>query len=186
MIHPTMLIGRGDACNVTALTMSAHAGTHVDAPRHYSDDGIGVDRLSLDVLVGAARLIALEVTDWITPALLQAALGEAAPERLLIRTPASQTPDTEWQPNYAAFTPEAADWLGSRGVRLVGVDTPSVDPATSKSLTAHKAFLRHNVVILESLCLKDVPLGEYELIALPLRIADNDAAPARVILRKRA
>lgn len=193
-IVPTLQMRAGDACNVTAIAMSAHAGTHVDAPCHYSDAGIGIDAVSLDVLIGPARVVTLNVPEVITIADLERTLQLTYPAsdsayatratRLLIHTRASDVPDDVWDDAFAYFDPQAADWLGANGVRLIGTDAPSVDPAASKDLPAHNAFLRHGVVIVENLCLRDVPDGEYELIALPLKIADNDAAPARVALRR--
>ncbi len=188
-IAPTLQMRAGDSCNVTAITMSAHAGTHVDAPRHYSDDGVGIDDVPLDVLIGPARVVTLDVAGAITTADLQNAFRDlpyairAAP-RLLIRTRASDTPDDVWDDSFAYFDPQAAEWLGANGLRLIGTDAPSVDPATSRALPAHRAFLRHDVVIVENLRLQGVPDGEYELLALPLKIAGGDAGPARVVLRR--
>lgn len=181
-ITPVLQMKAGDSCNVTAITMSAHAGTHIDAPLHYADDQAGIDAVSLDVLIGPARVITLTVPEAITPDDLQAALGDMPFTRLLIHTRASDTPNDVWQPDFVCFEPAAATWLGERGCRLIGTDAPSVDPAASRDLPAHKAFLRGNVIIMENLCLAGVPDGAYELIALPLRIVGNDAAPARVIL----
>jgi arylformamidase len=191
-LAPVMQMRNGDSCNVTSITMSAHAGTHVDAPRHYSDDGAGIDAVLLDVLIGPARVVTIDANP-ITVEILQDVLRSAyrvsdteyaiRDTRLLIHTPASNTPDDVWNPDFTHVTPEAAAWLGENGVRLIGVDTPSVDPATSKALSAHKAFLKHGVIIMENLCLRGVPDGEYELIALPLKIQGNDAASARAVLR---
>ena len=183
-ISPVMQMRNGDSCNVTSITMSAHAGTHVDAPRHYSDDGDGIEAVPLDVLIGQARVITLNVAETISLDALRHALPDSLPARLLIHTHASDTPDTVWDTHFVYFAPEAADWLGANGVRLIGVDTPSVDPAISHELPSHKAFLRHGTLIVENLCLRDVQDGDYELIALPLKIKDNDAAPARVVLRR--
>jgi arylformamidase len=182
-ITPVMQMKAGDSCNVTSITMSAHAGTHVDAPLHYGDDQPGIDEVGLDVLIGPARIITLSVVDGITVDDLQNALGDAPFTRLLIHTRASDVPDDVWQPDFVSFEPQAAEWLGERGCRLIGTDAPSVDPATSRDLPAHKAFLRGHVIIMENLCLAGVPDGAYELIALPLRIAGNDAAPARAVLK---
>ncbi len=182
-ITPVMQIKAGDSCNVTSITMSAHAGTHVDAPLHYADDQAGIEAVSLDVLIGPTRVVTLNAGDVITIDDLQTALGDAPFTRLLIHTRASDVPDDVWQPDFVCFEPAAAAWLGERGCRLVGTDAPSVDPAASRDLPAHKAFLHGNVIIMENLCLAGVPDGTYELVALPLRIAGNDAAPARVILR---
>ncbi len=195
-IMPTLQMRAGDSCNVTAITMSAHAGTHVDAPRHYNDDGVGIDAVPLDVLIGRARVITLDVDRVITVADLQQALkvarvpdaecamGESFPKRLVIHTRASNLPDEDWDDAFVYFDPEAADWLGANGLVLIGTDAPSVDPAASKDLPAHQAFLAHGVTIVENLRLGGVPDGDYELIALPLKIADNDAGPARVVLRR--
>jgi len=183
-IVPVMQMRTGDSCNVSALTLSAHAGTHVDAPRHYSDDGAGIEAVPLDVLIGPARVITLDVEQEMTLDALQSALASRVPARLLIHTRASRVPNEVWDGTFVHIAPEAAEWLGASGLRLIGVDTPSVDPATSKALPTHKTFLRHGTLILENLCLRDVPDGEYELIALPLAIKGNDAGPARVVLRK--
>ena len=185
-ITPVMQMKNGDSCNVTSITMSAHAGTHVDAPRHYSDDGEGIDAVPLDILIGPARVVTLDASPITVAALERAQItsDQSRVTRLLVHTPASDTPDDVWDPNFTYFAPEAAEWLGVNGIRLIGVDTPSVDLATSKDLPAHKAFLRHGVIIMENLCLKGVPDGEYELLALPLRIGGNDAAPARAVLRR--
>jgi arylformamidase len=191
-LTPVMQLKHGDSCNVTSIKMSAHAGTHVDAPRHYSDDGEGIDAVPLDVLIGPARVVTLlhaviTVQDLESVSRITYSVSNTGyvirHTRLLVHTPASEAPDDVWNPDFAHFTPETAEWLGLNGVRLIGVDTPSVDPASSKDLPAHKAFLKHGVIILENLCLRNVPDGEYELLALPLRIAGNDAAPARAVLR---
>ncbi len=185
-IAPTMQMRNGDACNVTAITLSTHAGTHVDAPRHYSDEGCGVDAIPLDVLIGPARVISLAAETTVTMADLRHALERRPfPARLLIHTSASEQPEDVWSAAFSAFAPDAAEWLGASGLRLIGTDAPSVDPAESKDLPAHRAFLRHGVFILENICLRDVPDGDYELIALPLRLVDGDAAPARAVLIKR-
>ncbi len=177
----TLSLARGDSCNVGALTMSLHAGTHIDAPRHYAIDAPGIDATPLDGLIGLARVVDAPVTGPITLPLAQAWPLEGV-TRLLIHTPASDTPHDVFDPDFAWFTPEAADYLGRRGVRLLGTDAPSVDEATSADLPAHKAFLRHNITLMENLCLRGVPAGDYHLIALPLKIVDGDAAPARAIL----
>jgi arylformamidase len=193
VITPVARMCEGASCNVTAITMSAHAGTHVDAPRHYFDDGYGVDAISLDVLIGRCRVVTI-LDEVISIKAIQKALSVMTdtlnslsqyptPNRLIIHTRSSETPNDVWDANFAHFEPDAADWLGEIGVRLIGTDAPSVDPATSKALPAHKMFLKHDIIIVENLCLLGVPDGEYELIALPVNIYDNDAAPARVVLR---
>jgi arylformamidase len=171
----------GDACNVSSITMSVHAGTHIDAPRHYSDEAPGAESLDLDVLVGPAQVVTVGTSGPLSLVDVQALDLIGAP-RLILHTRASDTPDDVFDPSFTCFTPEAADWLGKQGVRLVGTDAPSVDEVTREDLPAHKTFLRHGIVIIENLCLRGVPDGEYQLVALPLKIVDGDAAPARVIL----
>jgi arylformamidase len=179
-------MARGDACNASALAMSAHAGTHADAPRHCIDGAPGVDALDLDALVGPARVVSVAGRGPIGLPELRALPLEGA-SRLLFHTPASDAPGDApgdaWDPRFAHFTPQAAAWLAGRGARLVGIDTPSVDPADSTDLPAHQALLGRGVIVLENLLLSGVPDGDYELIALPIRIAGGDGAPARVILR---
>jgi arylformamidase len=182
-IAPVMRIADGDSANVTALTLSAHAGTHIDAPLHYADDGMGIDRVPLDRLIGPCRVVTIAGAGDVTRERLQAALGARVPPRVLIHTRASDVSDDLWDPMFAAIEPAAVAWLGSLGVRLIGVDTPSVDPATSKALPAHKACLAADITIIENLRFGGVPDGDFELIALPICIAGNDAAPARVVLR---
>lgn len=183
-ITPVAEIARGASVNVTAITCSAHAGTHVDAPLHYSADGVGIDRVPLDVLIGRCLVATIDGPGDVSAAALQVRLGEARPERLLLHTRAGAVPDDVWDATFPAIEPAAAEWLCAVGVRLIGVDAPSVDPADSKLLPAHKAFLRGGVTIVENLQLSGVPDGDYELLALPLRIVGNDAAPARVVLRR--
>jgi arylformamidase len=103
------------------------------------------------------------------------------PARVLVRT-YTKAPTT-WDPDFAAFAPETIAWLASLGVTLVGIDTPSVDPADSKTLDSHQQLLRHDMRVLENLVLDDVAPGDYELIALPLKLTGADAAPVRAILR---
>jgi arylformamidase len=181
-IHQVMRIAAGDSCNVSSISLSVHAGTHVDAPRHYADDAPGVDQVSLDVLIGPARVVSVAGTVLTTGMLEQLDLGGVT--RLLLHTAASAVPDDVWEEGFLSITPEAAAWLGQHGVQLIGTDTPSVDPATSQDLPAHKTFLRYDVIIVENLSLDGVADGDYELIALPVRIAGSDAAPARVLLRE--
>ena len=181
-LKQVMRIQDGDSCNVSALTMSVHAGTHVDAPLHYAADGIGIDHVGLDILLGPARVASFDVAHVITKAdLLRHDLRGV--QRLLAHTWGSTTPHHVFDRGFVHVDPEAADFLGKMGLKLIGMDTPSVDEASSKTLPAHMTFLRHNVIIIENLCLIGVPDGDYELIALPIKIEGCDAAPARVLLR---
>jgi arylformamidase len=174
----------GDSVNVSALTMSVHAGTHIDAPLHYAIDGASIDHVSPDVFLGPARVLSLDVAHTITPSDLQQH-DLAGVQRLLVHTSGSAIPNHVFDKSFVHFDGPAAEVLGTLGLKLIGIDTPSVDEATSKALPAHLAFLRHNVIILENLCLTGVPDGDYELMALPLKIEGCDAAPARAFLRSK-
>jgi arylformamidase len=181
-VTATSLLRNGDMCNVSSIEMSVHAGTHIDAPRHYADDAPGVDALDLAVLTGPARVVTLEASPAIDAPDL-AGISGLAGKGLLVHSRGSDTPHDVFDPGYVYFTPAAAEWLGTHGVRLVGIDTPSVDPADSTALPAHLSFLRYGIIIVENLWLRGVPDGDYRLMALPLRIVDCDAAPARVLLK---
>ncbi len=180
-ITPTSQMCDGDLCNVSSIAMTVHAGTHIDAPRHYADGAPGVDALDLSVLTGTAQVVtldialAIDVTDLVH-------LTNLSGKGLLVHTRGSEALNDVFDPGYTFFTPAAAEWLGGQGVRLIGIDTPSVDPADSTDLAAHHAFLRHDTIIIENLCLRAVPDGHYRLLALPLKIVDCDAAPARVLI----
>lgn len=167
---------------VSRFTMSTHGGTHADAPLHYARDGATVEALDLDVYVGRARVIdaraagATVTADWLAPHL------EGTPRRVLLRT-FDRFPHDGWRSDFTAIAASAIELLAARGVRLIGTDAPSVDPEDSKTLDAHRAVLAADMRILEGLVLEDVPAGEYELIALPLKLAGLDAAPVRAVLR---
>lgn len=180
----TRLWAYGPECpvNVSAVTMSTHSGTHADAPFHYDPEGTPIGEVSLDAYVGPARVV--DARGWgrlITAEMLEAHLT-GAPPRILLRTYAS-FPHTLWQDDFAAVDAGAIDLLARSGVMLIGVDTPSLDPQSSKTMDAHLAVRRADMRILEGLVLDDVPAGDYELIALPLPFSHLDASPVRAILR---
>jgi arylformamidase len=167
--------------NVSALEMSPHVGTHADAPLHVRDGWAASDALALETFVGPAIVIGLEASDGPVEA---AALSTRLPrrfERLLLRTgrtiAAGSFPST-----WPALTPACVKWLVSRGLRLIGVDAPSVDDRESKTLETHRALFEAGASVIENLDLRGVADGQYELIALPLRVAGLDAAPLRAVL----
>lgn len=177
----TARIGDGDSVNLSSLTLSPHNGTHTDAPFHYDDAGLTMDRVPLEPYVGRARVVALEGRRCISADDLRA-LRLAPLERLLIRT--GSCPDrTRFNPAFTFLEPDAIDYLASLGVRLVGTDAHSVDPFDSKDLPAHHACFRAGLIILENLNLAGVEPGEYELIALPLKVEGGDGSPVRAVLR---
>ncbi|MBV8603245.1 MAG: arylformamidase [Pelomonas sp.] len=168
--------------NLSAITMSPHVGAHADAPLHYGNAQAAIAGVGLDAYLGPCRVIhALACGPLIrVEHLAHAAAG--LPARVLVRT--CRHADTQWNPDFTAYAPETVEWLAARGVQLIGLDTPSVDPATSKSLDSHQRLLRLNLRVLENLVLDEVPEGDYELIALPLKLAGACASPVRAVLRE--
>jgi arylformamidase len=176
----------GAPVNVSTITLSVHAGAHADAPLHYDRTGAPIDAVPLDRFVGPCRVLDMRgAGTFVRAEALARSLGEAAlPPRILLRTHAVSP--VAWDPSFTALHPAAIELLAARGVVLVGVDTASVDPADSKTLPAHDAARRCGLTILENLVLSHVAAGNYELIALPLRLAGLDAAPVRAVLRTTA
>lgn len=177
-----MRIDAGHSCNVSTIRTSVHNGTHGDAPMHFLDAGQSIDEVSLESYLGPCRLVAVEPTaDGFVPASAFDRLEGC--ERVLFRT--SETHDHEvFDEGFCALGAEAAQRAIEVGLRLVGLDTPSIDHCDSKTMTGHKILLGGGVAILENLDLTGVPEGDYELIALPLKIRGGDASPIRAILRE--
>ncbi|MGE0315827.1 MAG: arylformamidase [Lautropia sp.] len=179
----TARIGPGCPVNVSALTLSPHTGAHADAPLHYDDEGAAVGVLDLDPYLGACRVIhAIDPGPLILWSHLAHAI-DALPPRVLVRT-CERLPIDCWDPSFPAYAPATIERLADLGVRLVGIDTASIDPADSKSLDSHQTIRRRDLRVLENLLLDDVPEGDYELIALPLRLTNTDASPVRAVLRE--
>jgi arylformamidase len=175
-------IGMGAAVNVSRVSMSVHCGTHADAPYHYDERGMRIGDLDLDVFVGQARVIDAQTEGPLClPEHIEAQLKNTPP-RVLLRLFAGQN-SFEWNDKFKALAAETVHLLAEHGVKLVGVDTSSVDPSTSKTLPAHMACKKHNMIILENLLLDHVKPGDYELIALPLKFENLDASPVRAVLR---
>jgi arylformamidase len=170
-------IGRGDGCDVTAVSMCLHTGTHVDAPRHYIEGGTGIDGMPLDATIGAARVITIRDRRAIR-------LAELRPyrirrgERLLFRTARLAT-------GYVALARDAAVYLAERGVRALGIDALSIGGPDEDGDEVHRILLAAGVWIIEGLELTRVRAGRYELVCLPLNIPAADGAPARALLRRR-
>jgi arylformamidase len=184
---------RGDHLTLSTLRSTVHIGAHADAPSHFSRDGDSIEKRPLDLYIGPCRVVrvhprrgaALQPAD-LAAALDRPAAGQAGARaqapRLLIDTGSFPDPRT-FNEDFAALSPALVDDLHARGVRLVGLDSPSVDLFASKDLPSHQALLRHDMAILEGLVLAQVPEGVYELIALPLPIAGADGSPVRAVLR---
>ena len=167
--------------NVATLTLSPHTGAHADAPLHYSADGAAVGALDLAPYLGPCRVVhAIGCGPWIEWHHLQHAL-HGMPPRVLVRTYARQPAD--WDDALSAYAPDTIARLADAGVLLIGIDTASIDPADSKSLPSHQVIRQRGLRVLENLVLDDVPEGDYELIALPLKLMAADASPVRAVLR---
>lgn len=175
-------IGPGCPVNVSAVTLSPHLGAHADAPLHYGVNAPAIGSVDLEPFLGRCRVIhAIDKSALIAPAHLAHAAGGGLPPRILVRT--CRRAPTAWSPTFSAFAPETISWLASQGVRLIGIDSQSVDPADSKTLDSHQQLLAADMRVLENLVLDDVDEGDYELIALPLKLAHADASPVRAVLR---
>jgi len=175
-------LGADCPVNVSRLTLSPHVGAHADAPLHYDSAGPAIGAVDLEPYLGRCRVIHAIGT---RPLIHWHDIEHAAsdlPPRLLVRT-YERAPVDRWDPLLAAFAPATIERLASTGLRLIGIDTASIDPAESKTLESHQVIRRLNLRVLENLVLDDVPEGDYELIALPLKLMTADASPVRAVLR---
>jgi arylformamidase len=166
------------------LEISAHTGTHVDAPAHFVQGGAGVDTLDLNALVGLALVTEARDADALTADVLAELAIPLGTERVLFRTRNSNLwarGAQAFDEDFVAITEDGARWLVERGIRLVGVDYLSVAPF-SASIPTHQMLLRAGIVLLEGVNLSDVRPGMYQLVCLPLKIDGVDGAPARAIL----
>ncbi len=170
----------GESVNLTTLQMTAHLGTHADAYYHFTDDGAFVGAMPLAAYVGPARVVTVAKRDG---SLLPADVGELdGVERLLIHSHVSDL-DEVWPSTFPYLSVKLIEWFAAQGGRLIGLDSPSVDAFDSKALPCHHALWHHHMVNLETLYLRDVPDGDYELTALPLKLDNACGSPVRAILR---
>ncbi|WP_295857660.1 arylformamidase [uncultured Xylophilus sp.] len=175
-------IGPGCPVNLSTLTLSPHVGAHADAPLHYDPDGAPIGAVDLAPYLGPCRVVhAVGCGPLVRWAHLAHAL-DGLPPRVLVRT-CARMPQDRWDDALSGFAPGTLERLADAGVQLVGTDSASVDPADSKTLDGHQVLRRRGLRVLENLLLDDVPEGDYELIALPLRLATADASPVRAVLR---
>ena len=184
-IERTQELSRGDEANVTRLEMSAHTGTHIDAPLHYLADGAGLDEMPLDATVGPARVIAIAHPRAILPEELEAHRLQVG-ERVLFRT---RNSGRCWQSDrfiedFVAISEAAAHFLVGRRVRSVGIDYLSVGCHGHDGDETHRILLGAGIWLIEGLNLGAVKPGAYDLVCLPLRVVRADGAPARAILRR--
>lgn len=168
--------------NIGKLTMSTHIGTHTDAPFHYDNNGLKILDLPVELYIGKACLVDVTGISCVTRADL-VALDFGGAERLLLKTGSHPTP-TKFPENFTVISEDVGPLLKERGVRLIGVDTPSVDSETSKDLLGHHSLYRNDVIIIENLVLHSLEAGYYELIALPLALEEADGSPVRAVIRR--
>lgn len=179
----TAQIAPGCPVNVSAITLSPHVGAHADAPLHYDPQGTAIGALDLAPFIGSCRVIhALQAGALVQPEHLQHALQDL-PTRVLVRT-CQQFPLAQFDAQLTALHPDTVQLLANLGVQLIGIDSASIDPADSKALLSHQAICQRGMRVLENLMLDDVPEGDYELIALPLKLMTADASPVRAVLRE--
>ena len=179
----TWRIAEGASVNVSTTSGSPHLGTHADAPLHVTEGAAASDSLPLAAFLGRAIVVAVEgAGEELTIEAIERRSPRRRIERLLLRT-GSSIADGVFPESWPALTPDCARELLDRGLKLLGVDAPSVDARTSTTLEVHRALFGGGAVLLENLDLREVPDGEYELVALPQRIVGLDAAPVRAVLR---
>lgn len=174
-------IERGATVTLSTLRATVHLGAHADAPSHYARTGESIEQRSLDLYLGPCQVVRAQVPRGrrITPEMLTTPPRQP---RVLLRTDTFADP-SDWNTDFAALSPEFVDFLHAHGVRLVGIDTPSVDLMEDKLLESHQRIAQYDMAILEGIVLREVPEGDYELIALPLRLVGFDASPVRAVLR---
>lgn len=180
----TMQIEDGSSVNLSSINMSAHTGTHADAPYHYLKDGFTIDELLLEKFMGPAVVIEVHDVETIEIDHVEH-VDFSRIQRLLFKTKSSALDDSTWIDDIVVLGTDVAEFLGEQGVKLIGVDAPSVDRIHDSTLGTHKVLGKYGIVNLESLFLRDVPPGEYELIALPLKLKGLDGSPVRAVLIER-
>jgi arylformamidase len=183
-IEAVKRLARGDGSNLSTLHMSAHSGTHIDAPRHFFDGGAGAEGASLEAMLGRTRVVEIGSRTGIGADEL-AAVDLSGDERVLFKTWNSQLwGSAAFHADYVGVTADGAAHLIAQGIRLVGVDYLSVERFKTPGAPAHRTLLGAGAVVIEGLNLRDVEPGVYDMLCLPLRIVGADGAPARVVLRR--
>ena len=178
----TATIGPKCPVNVSVIELSPHVGSHADAPYHYDNQGQTMGEVDLDPFIGRCRVIhAIDCGRLIEWQHIAHAITDDLPPRVLVRTYA-QAPTT-WNEHFSGFAPSTIERLADLDVQLIGLDTPSIDPFNTNRLDSHMLVCARDLRILESLVLDNVPEGDYELIALPLKLMQGDASPIRAVLR---
>jgi arylformamidase len=177
----TWQIEGGCPVKVSKVIMSTHTGAHCDAPSHYDKEGKSIADVALDAYLGLCRVIHCIGAQAVSVEHLHGKL-DGVPPRVLFRS-YQEAPQAHWDEKFCSVSHEVIELLAQRGVKLVGIDTPSLDPQESKTMDAHHAIRRNDMAILEGIVLDAIAEGDYELIALPLKMAGMDASPVRAVLR---
>lgn len=175
---------KGDSLALSSLQTTVHIGAHADAPSHYHPEGKDIGKRSLSYYLGPCQVVAVRLPRGRRVMPEDIDLGKITANRLLFKT--GSFPDPEhWNSDFNSLSAQLIDALARRKVVLIGIDTPSIDPADCKALESHQAVYRRDMAILEGLMLDEVPEGVYDLVALPLRLKGADASPVRAILLQR-
>ncbi|MCE1248776.1 MAG: cyclase family protein [Firmicutes bacterium] len=183
-LTPHCSIKNGDAFNLLHIKMGSHTGTHMDAPCHFFQNGRTVEDIPVDTLIGTARVVLIRNERVITRKALQN-IDLTGVERVLFKTDHSYLRDRyhKFRTDYVYIDVECASYLASMGIKVIGIDSISIEEYGNSSNLCHKILLGAGIVILEMLDLKDIQPGDYELICLPLKIQQGDGAPVRAVLR---
>jgi len=171
----------GNHLELSSLRSTLHLGAHADAPSHYAAGGVSIEKRELGIYMGLTEVVRVTGLSPRERVRIEHFKRAPAAPRVLIDTGSFVDPE-KWNSDFCSLAPELLDWLADHRVRLVGIDTPSVDPEDSKKMEAHQILAKRDFAVLEGLLLKDVPEGLYTLIALPLPIEDGDASPVRAVL----
>lgn len=184
-VAPVYQLAEGASVNLTTITMSPHTGTHADAYFHYERDGAHPVAMPLAAYLGPARVVTVAKRDGALTPDDFAHLSFDGLERLLVHSHVSDLADDQWPAEFPYLSVDLIAWLASKGVVLIGLDSPSVDAFESTDLPCHHALRAYGLVNLECLCLRGVPDGDYELTALPLKLESACGSPVRAVLRAR-
>jgi arylformamidase len=177
-------IANGDVCNKSSMDIGSHIATHVDAPFHFEQEGMTIDQVPVDAFLGAARVVSFTEAEEIGLAEIES-LSLSGVERILFKTSNSFLwEDNRFHEDYVYLTPDACRALAEMKVKLVGVDYLSIEEYGPGSFESHHILLSRGIPLLEGLDLRGVEPGDYELAALPLKIAGGDGSPVRAVLRE--
>lgn len=185
IIKQTSNIKSGDVCNVTHIFINSHYGTHIDAPSHFIDDAKTIDKISLETLVGKVRVVDVSKYSEITLDVIKK-LNLEDEDRVLFKTNSGNYMKvSDFKKDYVSLTLEAAKHLVDIGIKLIGIDYLSIESYDTKNYDVHKLLLNAEIVIIEGLKLDNIIPGDYDLVALPMKIENCDGAPTRAILIER-